>query len=163
MVDSIINPDLSTESPTRDKFFDGMKEHIHKALSWQMPKVEKKPRLQDEYLDSFRELTQRIEELKKTTTFTPQSVEFFTLIERYYFVVANKPELKPENYKSLLRITRDDLCVFYLSRVLCHDYERNPIGIPLSDILSICSFIGKKFKDEEGKIDWVEYFHDYVE
>ena len=151
----ILHPDLSRKDDL-DKFCEDMQEHIKATLSWQWKEKKRKEDEKDTFLDSLRDTLQTIEDLKEKKL-SPLDIKFLTLIERYYFVIANKPMLKtkdhPEHYASYLSIVRNDIGKFYLECAIKNNYDiaHNPIkdieGVP--EILSICKFFEKKYQDKE--------------
>ena len=151
----ILNPDLSKQDDL-NKFCEDMQNHIKDTLSWQWKEKTWKEDEKNTFLDTIRDTLNIIENLKKKKL-SPLDMKFLTLIERYYFVIANKPALKtkdyPQHYASYLSIVRDDLKKFYLECAIKDNYDiaDNPIhdieGLP--EILSICNFFEQEYKDKQ--------------
>lgn len=159
-IEHYIIPDLSSPE-WLEQYLNNIKHNVADILKWKNPETQNQDS-KNEWLDEFSDMFKKIDRLKNTTL-SSKDQEFLILIWRYYDIVANKPELKPIDYKNYLRIVRDELWVFYLSCVLDNTYDitKNPLNISLSDILKVCTFVGKKFKDKDGKIDWETYFNTY--
>lgn len=109
-----------------------MKDHIEATLSWQWKEKAWKEDERNTFLDSLPDTLKAIEDLKEKKL-SPLDMKFLRLIERYYFVISNKPNLKtknhPEHYASYLSIVRDDIAKFYLECAIqnIYDIAHNPI------------------------------------
>jgi|GEM_PF-6386936 len=139
-----------------------MQQNIHNILSWKMKETD--PKAIDPSLDEYSTMINTIKSLANTPL-SEKDREFLHGMELYYYIVGQKMDLSPQEYTQALRNVRDTIGLFYLRCALSNDYDisKNPLNISIADILSICVFIGKKYKDQDGKIDWVEYFHDYID
>lgn len=159
-IHSVIAPDLSNREDLKH-FLAGMKDEVMKIMKIKRPEQQNKE-TQNLWLEEFSKILKRIVTLKKTPL-SPKDMSFLTLMERYYYVVSSKLELKPEDYKKYLRMVREDFGIFYITSALNNTYDitKNPLGLDIPDLLSTCSFIGNKFKDEDGKIDRTLYSENY--
>lgn len=162
MANEALKPNHPKQSHSSGRIFDNMQENIKNILSWKIPAVEGHEEMENNYLTEFADMIKKIEDLK-SAPLSGHDKEFLTCMEQYYYIVAQKKTLPEDQYKTYLRNTRDNLGRFFLRCVLRNDYDirNNPLKIPVSEILSVCKFIGGRFQDDYGNIDRVEYFSAY--
>ncbi len=159
-LESDIVPNLS-EHKTLNTLLEDIKNDMLNIIKWVHPE-QGNQKFQDDWLDTFNDMLKKIEPLKNTVL-PPKDMAFLALMEKYYHIVSYKTTLPIYDYKKYLRIARDNLWIFYLSCVLDNSYDlkKNPLRIEISEILSICNFIDKNFKNTDWTIDRAKYLDEY--
>lgn len=165
--DEVIIPDLSKKA-SLDNFCKNMQNHIKSILSWQYKEGKWDDTEKDSFLDELPKNLKIIDAVKEKKL-SPLDTKFLTLMERYYFVLAHKPELKtkdhPQQYATYLSTVKNDIWTFYLECMVNNNYDiaNNPIqeiaGVP--EIVAICNFFEKKYQDNQWHINWEKYYDWY--
>lgn len=157
-----INASLQKLPHSNDFLLSHIEQDINNILSWKMAKTDKEEL--DSGLDEYSTMLKTIKSLANKPL-SQKDREFLHEMELFYYVVGQKMNMNPEEYKKILNTIRSNIGKFYLKCALANDYDisKNPLKIPISKILSICRFIGNKYKDQDGEIDWAKYFCDYIE
>lgn len=104
-----------------------------------------------------------VEKLKETSL-SEHDREFLHAMEGFYYIAGQKNDMDPNTYKEMLRNVRDTMGTFYLKCALRNDYDitKNPLKLSLHDIITICTFIEKRFTTND-QVDRIGYFTAYEE
>lgn len=104
-----------------------------------------------------------VERLKETSL-SEHDREFLHAMESFYYIVGQKTDMNTKTYRQMLRNVRDTMGAFYLKCALRNDYDitKNPLKLSLHDIVTLCTFIEKGFKNDD-EVDRIGYFTAYEE